>query len=48
MCPKCRSNDLARINHDDFEREAKWLCNNCGKQFTTNSSDDSTDYSVNK
>ena len=46
--PPCNSNNLALINSDPFERKQKWQCKKCSKQFSTNSSDDSTDYYENQ
>jgi len=48
MCPKCKSTNLVSLAKDDFEREIKWHCGSCSSEFTTKSSDDSTDYFENK
>lgn len=46
--PPCSSTNLTLISSDPFERKKKWQCKRCRKQFSTNSSDDSTDYFENQ
>lgn len=47
VCPECNSGNLTKVDQSKYPWIQKYHCDDCGKEFTVNSSSDTEDLSAN-